>query len=96
MEIVVVSLEVRKRVLIHMPKIYKCTHQRSYKVTEKQPTHRSTHVVGTRMGRPREVLVLVERNNVEAEVDVLVHAGVMIRKLEADVSMQLITTEGGI
>ena len=37
------------------------------------------------MGRPRESLVLVERENVEAEVDVLVHAGVVIRQLEAGV-----------
>ena len=41
------------------------------------------------MGRPREKFVQVERDNVEAEVEVLVHAGVVIRKLEAGVQRDL-------
>jgi hypothetical protein len=37
------------------------------------------------MGRPGEKFVQVERKNVEAEVEVLVQAGVMIIVLEAGV-----------
>ena len=37
------------------------------------------------MGRPREKFVQVEHDNVEAEVEVLVHAVVMIIVLEAGV-----------
>ena len=41
------------------------------------------------MGCTREKIVLVERDNVEAEVEVLVHVGVMIRVLEAGVQRDL-------
>ena len=37
------------------------------------------------MGSPRESIVHVERENVEAEVNVVVHAGVVIKVLEAGV-----------
>ena len=37
------------------------------------------------MGRPREKFVQIERDNVEAEVEVLVYAGVVIIVLEAGV-----------
>ena len=48
-------------------------------VTEKQPTHWSTHVVGTlKRAALEKRLFLAEREDVEAEVVVLVLAGVVI------------------
>ena len=46
---------------------------------------RITHVVGTRFGLPWRKVVQVERDNVEAEVVVLVHAVVVIMVLEVGV-----------
>ena len=46
---------------------------------------RITHVVGTQFGPPWRKVVQVERDNVEAEVIVLVHAVVVIIVLEVGV-----------
>ena len=51
-EIVVVSLEVRKMSVDSHAQIYEVHTPEVLWVTEKQPTHRSAHVVGTQDGQP--------------------------------------------
>ena len=48
-------------------------------MTEKQPAHRSAHVVGTQDGQPlRKFASSLNAKDIEAEADVLVLAGVVI------------------